>query len=178
MLSEDWAVKLLKESGTPNDVIEHCKTVHDTALNVCDLLKERNNTLKINRRFIGIASLLHDIGRSKSHSIDHGLVGADIIRGLNTDENPELEKIARVCETHVGAGIGPKEAKKLGLPKRDYIPKTIEEKIIAYADNMVDGNEVRSPKWCAIRFEKKFGKNSDVTKRVVALNHFFEDLLA
>ena len=177
MLSENWAVNLLKESGTPEDVIEHCQTVHDCALNVCDLLRE-NNTLKINRRFIGIASLLHDIGRSKSHSVEHGLIGADMIRALNTDDNPELEKIARVCETHVGAGIGPEEAKKLGLPKRDYIPKTIEEKIIAYADNMIDGNEIRSPKWCAIRFEKKFGKNSDVTKRVIELNHFFEELLS
>ncbi len=34
-----------------------------------------------------------------------------------------------------------KEAVELGLPEKDYIPSTIEEKIISHADNLIHGIE-------------------------------------
>jgi hypothetical protein len=37
----------------------------------------------------------------------------------------------------VGAGILPGEAAALGLPDRDYMPSTVEEKIVCHADNLV-----------------------------------------
>lgn len=177
MLDETNALKTLKESHVPENVIEHSKAVHDLCMDLVELLRERNPGLKINKKLISVGSLLHDIGRAKTHGIVHGIEGAGIIRGLNVNGDTDLEKIARICERHIGAGIDKKTAKELGLPERNYIPMTLEEKIIAYCDNMVDGNEVKDPKWAAIRFEKELGKNSDAAIRVKKLNQFFEELL-
>jgi len=177
MLKESDALKILETAGVPEDVIDHCKAVREVAMDLCDAIRENNPGLKVNKRLVSLGCLLHDIGRSRSHGMDHGVQGAGIIRGINVADDAELEKLARICETHIGAGIDKKSAEEYGLPPKDYLPKTLEEKIIAYCDNMVDGTEVKSPKWAAIRFEKKFGKSSQVTKRVVDLNRFFERLL-
>ena len=47
-----------------------------------------------------------------------------------------LERYARVCERHTGAGITVHdiESRNLPLPRRDFLPETIEEQIICYAD--------------------------------------------
>ena len=43
---------------------------------------------------------------------------------------------ARVCERHTGAGITIREieAQHLPLPHQDFLPETLEEKVICYAD--------------------------------------------
>ena len=33
------------------------------------------------------------------------------------------------------------EAKKLGLPEKDYIPVSLEEKIVCHADNLIDDSK-------------------------------------
>ena len=46
------------------------------------------------------------------------------------------DRHARVCERHTGAGLSAREIEQqnLPLPHRDFLPETIEEKIICYAD--------------------------------------------
>lgn len=182
MLDERRARDLLKTFCAPREVVEHSETVHDVCMDLVGLLRETNPTLRINRRIVAVGALLHDIGRTKSQGVDHGVVGARIIRDLNATSDSDLEKIAKICERHVGAGITCKEAKKLGLPQGDYIPKTLEEKIVAYCDNLVDDSGgipiVRDPSWAAVDFEKKHGKRSEPARLVRELNAFFEDLLA
>jgi uncharacterized protein (TIGR00295 family) len=180
MLDEKNARELLKTLKAPKEVVEHSEAVHDTCMNLIDLLRERNRILRINRRLVAVGSLLHDIGRTKSQDINHGIVGAQIIRDLNVKNDPDLEKVAKICERHLGGGISKKEAQKLGLPPGDYLPKSIEEKIIAYCDNMIDdanGPVVHDPAWAALDYEKKHGKNSEPAKRVRELNRFFERML-
>jgi len=177
MISDKEAIETLELCDVPDEVIEHCRTTREVAMELCDAIRDNNPGLKINKRLVSLGCLLHDIGRSKTHGVDHGIKGAAILRALNVAQTPEMEKLARICETHIGAGIDTASAKDLGLPPGDYTPKSLEEKIVAYCDNMVSGTEVRSPKWAAIRFEKKFGKNSEITKKIVKLNRFFEKLL-
>ena len=47
-----------------------------------------------------------------------------------------FERHARVCERHTGAGITCQqiESQKLPLPHQDFLPETMEEKVICYAD--------------------------------------------
>ena len=78
--------------------------------------------------------MLHDVGRTITNGIEHAYLGADLLRDLEVDE-----KICLITERHIGAGITPDEAKILGLPNRNYIPETIEEKIVAHSDNLVHG---------------------------------------
>jgi uncharacterized protein (TIGR00295 family) len=177
MLTEKQARELLQTFKLPQPVINHVELVNETCLNLVDLLKERKPHMKINRRLVSVGALLHDLGRSKTNAINHGLAGAQIIRDLNLKNDLEMEKVAKICERHLGGGIGMKEAIKLGLPANDYIPKSIEEKIVTYCDNLIDDDVVKDPSWAAVDYEKKHGKNSEPARRVRELNKFFEDLL-
>ncbi len=78
--------------------------------------------------------MLHDIGRSRSHDVDHAAKGAEITRELGLPE-----ELVHIIERHIGAGIPDNEAKKLGLPEGHYIPETLEEKIVTYADKLIAG---------------------------------------
>jgi uncharacterized protein (TIGR00295 family) len=80
--------------------------------------------------------MLHDIGRSRTHGIRHGVEGEAIARSLALPE-----PLILIVRKHVGAGILPQEAEALGLPDQDYIPRTLEEKIVCHADNLVGDAE-------------------------------------
>jgi len=78
--------------------------------------------------------LLHDIGRAYTHGIFHGLVGAAVVKDLGFSEG-----VQNIVRNHLGAGIPKAVAVSLGLPEKDYVPVTIEEKIVACVDNMARG---------------------------------------
>nr|WP_302578777.1 TIGR00295 family protein [Methanobrevibacter arboriphilus] len=122
-------IKLLKEEGCPDWVIEH-------SLAVCNKAKEISKNFDVSQELIEEAALLHDIGRSKTNDIDHAIIGANL-----AIEKGFSNEVASIIEKHVGSGISKKEAIELGLPEKDYIPSTIEEKIISHADNLIHGIE-------------------------------------
>jgi len=122
----DECITLLKEAGCSDEVISHCKAVRDVALRIA---KKTNADLKL----VEAGALLHDIGRSKTHGISHAIEGVKIAKKLGLSE-----KIINIIERHIGAGLPMQEAKKLGLPSRDYLPESLEEKIVCHADNLID----------------------------------------
>lgn len=92
-------------------------------------------------QFIEEAGMLHDIGIVKVDDpeigchgelpyICHGSEGRRIL------EAEGLPRHALVCERHTGVGISAQEVeeKKLPLPHRDFLPESLEERIISYAD--------------------------------------------
>lgn len=109
--------------------MEHLLAVHDYAIEIA-------GQVECDRDLVEAGSLLHDIGRTRSHGMDHAVIGAQILRDEGIDE-----KIVNIVERHIGAGLTPEEAKKLGLPPKDYVPKTIEEKIVCHADNLIGSTE-------------------------------------
>jgi len=123
-------IEILKSAGCSDNVIEHCKRVRDVALKIAECTGA-------NKKIVEVGALLHDIGRSKTHSIRHGIEGARIARKLGL---PDV--IVRIIERHLGAGIPKEEAKKLGLPERDFIPRSLEEKVVAHADNLIEYNRI------------------------------------
>ena len=85
--------------------------------------------------------MLHDIGIFKCDAagiqcfgtepyICHGRIGAELLRSEG------FPRHARVCERHTGAGITKAQiiAQNLPLPQQDFLPETMEEKMICYAD--------------------------------------------
>lgn len=124
--SREECIELLKRAGCSDDVIEHCKVVAELAL----LIGKRANA---NLTLIECSALLHDIGRARTHGIRHGIEGARIAREFGIPD-----EIVRIIERHVGAGIPKDEAESLGLPAKDFLPVTLEEKIVAHADNLID----------------------------------------
>ncbi len=123
------ALALLKKYKVNPRVLEHVLAVHDYAMEIAA-------NVECDRGLVEVGSLLHDIGRSRSHEIDHAIIGARILREEGVDE-----RIVNIVERHVGSGLTPDEAKALGLPPKDYVPETIEEKIVCHADNLISGTE-------------------------------------
>ena len=65
------------------------------------------------------------------------------------------ERLALIAERHIGAGITKEEAIELGLPPKDYLPVTLEEKIVAHADNLIFGTERVEIDAVIKKFEKR-----------------------
>lgn len=118
-------------------LIRHSRDVADLALDIA----HRHPELKIDLGFLEEGAMLHDIGifltdapgifcHGKDPYIRHGIDGAELLRREN------LTKHARVCERHTGAGItlSQIEEQNLPLPRQNYLPETMEEKLICYAD--------------------------------------------
>ncbi len=122
-------VEVLRKAGCSPDVIAHCVAVSKKALSIAGLIK-----IPVDRQLVSQGGLFHDIGRSRTHGIDHALAGAEIATVLGFSSS-----LIKIIERHIGAGITAAEAERLGLPKKDYLPQTAEEKIVSYADNLVSG---------------------------------------
>lgn len=122
-------INFLKISGCSEEVIKHCKAVRSVAIRIA---KKANANLTL----VEAGALLHDIGRSKTHEIDHAIEGVKIAKELGL---PDV--LINIIKRHIGAGIESEEAKILGLPAKDYIPETLEEKIVCHADSLIDNNK-------------------------------------
>lgn len=91
--------------------------------------------------FVWEAAWLHDIGikytrapgiacHGTEHYLRHGVIGREIC------DRAGLPKHGLVCERHVGTGLTAAEIaeQNLPLPHRDMLCRTIEERVICYAD--------------------------------------------
>ena len=123
-------LKALREAGCDSAVIEHCKRISRLAKKIASLCGA-------DERLCELGGLLHDIGRGRTHDIDHGHVGGQILR-----EKGFPAVLAGIVEKHVGAGIAKDEAKEIGLPARSYVPKTLEERVVAHADNLAEEGKI------------------------------------
>ena len=131
--TREQALNFLRDSGCSQNVIRHCEAVAELAVEIAKKCLDKG--LNVNLGLVEIGALLHDIGRAKTHSVHHALIGAQIAKTLGLPE-----PIIAIIKRHVGGGITAQEAKKLGWPKDVYTPQTIEEKIVAYADKLIEGS--------------------------------------
>jgi len=115
--------------------------------------------------------------------MDHGRVGAEIGRDLGLPD-----EITSIMEKHIRGGLTEPEARELGLPVKDYTLKRLEEKIVIYADRLVDiitdgivtiNNEREAEE----RFEEilktipKYGKNEPTLKRYLRYHAEIQGLI-
>lgn len=166
-LLREEALELLRKAGCSEEVVEHCKAVERVATK---LAQEISRFRKVNIEEVIIGSLLHDIGRARTHGIRHGVEGGEILRKMGAG------KFAHFAENHIGAGIPAEEAERLGLPRRDFLPSTLEEKIVAYADKLVVGNKVVPFEEALEMFRKELGEEHPAIERLKALHEEIEAL--
>lgn len=131
--SREQALQFLRQSGCSTKVIRHCEVVTELAVEIAKACKEKG--LDVDLELVEVGALLHDVGRSKTHSVHHAVVGAEIAKSLGLPE-----PVISIIKRHVGGGIAAKEAERLGWPKDVYIPQTLEEKIVSYADKLIEGS--------------------------------------
>lgn len=142
------AIQLLEKAGCSSRVIAHCRVVQNVALGYAARTDCADRTLVSN------GALLHDIGRGMTHSILHAQAGAALARHWGVPE-----EAARIVECHTGAGLTADENTLLRLLPVECIPETVEEKIVAHADNLVRGSRV-------ITFEERLALASVLPRRV------------
>lgn len=155
---------ILKEAGCAENVIAHILAVKNTAMRIASELK-----VPVNKELLLTGAMLHDIGRARTHGIEHAIVGVDIARKLGFSES-----VLNIIERHIGAGISREEAGELGLPEKDYIPQTIEEKLVAYADNLLNGDREVSFEESLERFRRTLGAEHPAVKRYIELHNEIE----
>ncbi len=118
-------------------LINHSQSVARKALQIVSSHPE----LCLDAQFVEEAAMLHDIGIFLTDApgiqcfgsqpyICHGRLGAELMR------KEGYERHARVCERHTGAGITCQQIveQRQPLPHQDFLPETMEEKVICYAD--------------------------------------------
>jgi uncharacterized protein len=131
--SRGQALRILRQSGCPINVVKHCETVAELAVEIGEACRKRG--LNVDLELVEVGALLHDIGRSKTHSVHHAVAGAKIAKSYGLPE-----QVLDIIKRHVGGGITASEAKRLGWPKDVYVPQTLEEKIVSYADKLIEGS--------------------------------------
>lgn len=146
-ISTDEAFEILKAKDTPEDVIAHCKAVSSLAREFAERISGRGVDVDVD--FVASSALLHDVGRSATHSIRHGVEGAKIL-----SSHPMY---ARVCRCHIGGGITADEAVGLGLEGEDFVPESLEEKIVCVSDKLVFGVKRVSLDAALAKFSKRLG---------------------
>ncbi len=119
-------------------LLSHSRSVADLALEIAHA-----KSLPLSDDDIRAAAMLHDIGIIRTNApgigcygsapyLTHGAIGADMLRGAGAPE-----AYARVAERHTGAGLTAGEIAAAGLPLppgRSYMPETLLERLICYAD--------------------------------------------
>lgn len=117
--------------------MKHSRQVADLALEIM-----RRRKLPLRPADVEAAAMLHDIGIFLTHApgigcegseryITHGVLGAELLRREGAPE-----EWARVAERHTGAGITASDVEILDLPipVADYMPESLLEKLVCYAD--------------------------------------------
>ena len=169
LLSKEIAT--LREVGCPDEAIGHSLEVARKALEIASRVH-----IPVNMNLVARGAIFHDLGKSKTYGIEHGEIGAEIARNLGLEE-----EIQQIILKHVRGGMSEAEARELGLPVRDYTLTTPEEKIVIYADRMVDiytDGIVPDTNEQAAEMEfihilthyQKYGKNPATLKRYLTLH--------
>ena len=125
------------ENELKNIYMVHARAVADFALG----LARKHPELELDEAFIYEAAMLHDIGifltdaprihcYGSEEYLCHGYHGAELLRSIG------LERHARVCERHTGTGLTKEVIERNGwnLPVKDFVPETLEEQLICFAD--------------------------------------------
>jgi uncharacterized protein len=175
---QDPDIQLLRDTGVSEGDITHCRKVAEKALDVAG-----RTGADLDMELVGRGALFHDLGKAKTHGIEHGRIGAELGRKLGLPQH-----ITDIMEKHIRGGLTHEEAKELGLPVKDYTLKRLEERIVIYADRLVDiitvpesivSNELEAE----TRFEEilrahvKYGKNDLTLNRYLGYHCEIQGLI-
>jgi uncharacterized protein len=175
----DADIALLRQSGVSEEDIAHSVKVAEKALEIASRIPKN-----LDMELVGRGALFHDLGKAKTHAIEHGKLGAEMGAALGLPP-----AINAVMEKHIRGGLSAEEAVELGLPVQDYTLGTLEERVIIYADRLgdiiTDGIvPIKSESEAEEHFEEilktipKYGKNDKTLERYLGYHREIQDLAA
>ena len=177
ILNTDLA--MLKNAGMSEEDITHSAHVAEKALK----LAGRINSSSLDLELVARGALFHDLGKTKTHAMEHGKLGAELGRSLGLPG-----EITDIMEKHIRGGLTEAEARELGLPVKDYTLRRLEERIIIYADRLVDiihdgvvtlksESEAETRLEEILRTYPKYGKNAITLNRYLGYHREIQGLM-
>ena len=168
-------IELMKNAGMSDADIQHSIKVAQKALDIA-----ARTGVELDMELVARGALFHDLGKSRTHDIEHGRIGAEIGAGLGLPA-----AVTAIMEKHIRGGLTAEEAKELGLPVKDYTLETLEERIIIYADRLVDivMDGVAGDWEAEDRFEEilktipRYGKNDPTLQRYLGYHKEIQGLI-
>lgn len=176
--TNDEIFDLMSRWNFPDGIKEHCIVVKEIAMEFVTRICKRDPNAKIDARVVEAGALLHDIGRVKSHGLDHGYRGYQALREVNIDE-----RVARCALVHVLGGFTIEDIKR-EFPSNfkdvriSLMPQSIEEKIVCFADKHAVGTMQVSVKKRFSRWFKKHGKTPFLLKSRYRIMQLDKDIKA
>jgi len=154
-------------------ISDHVIIVRNLSLFLAGKMIERGENIDL--ELLSTACILHDIGYATAkESVRHGVEGAKYLKEKG------LEREARAAERHIGVGISREESIRLGLGSRNLIPKTIEERILCYCDNLdfFDNKTGKHLIKDSKAVEERLGDNlgEEYRKKTEEFNRIIEDM--
>lgn len=125
-------IKLLQDAGMSEEDLDHSLKVAGKALEIARRVSAAGKAT-VDMELVGRGALFHDLGKAKTHAIEHGKLGAEMGAALGLPV-----AITDIMQKHIRGGLSTEEAMELGLPIRDYTLRALEERIVIYADRLVD----------------------------------------
>jgi uncharacterized protein len=122
-------IDILRKAGMSDDDVTHSVHVAEKALEIA----RRIGGNSIDQELVGRGALFHDLGKTKTHEMEHGKIGAELGKTIGLPD-----EITAIMEKHIRGGLTEDEARELGLPVKDYTLRRLEERIVIYADRLVD----------------------------------------
>ena len=92
---QETDIDLLRNAGMSEEDIAHSTKVAEKAL---EIAYRTNKNLDF--EFVGRGALFHDLGKAKTHEIEHGKIGAEMGNALGLPE-----RINAVMEKHIRGGL-------------------------------------------------------------------------
>ncbi|MEK6743531.1 MAG: HDIG domain-containing metalloprotein [Nitrospirota bacterium] len=172
-------VEILRGAGVSEDDIIHSVKVAEKALEIA----RRIGKADIDQELVGRGALFHDLGKCKTHEMEHGKIGAELGGKIGLPR-----ELCDIMEKHIRGGLTGPEARELGLPVKDYTLKRLEERIVIYADRLVDIIydgivTLTSESESETRFEEilktypKYGKNAITLERYLGYHREIQGLM-
>jgi uncharacterized protein len=170
---------VLRTAGVSGDDITHSVHVAEKALEIARRIGGNN----IDQELVGRGALFHDLGKAETHEMQHGKIGAEMGRKIGLPD-----EITAIMEKHIRGGLTEPEARELGLPVKDYTLRQLEERIVIYADRLVDIIHegivtIESEREAEERFEEilraypKYGKNAITLERYLGYHREIQGLM-
>jgi len=141
--STDECYQIMREEKLSTVVVRHCCVVNLVALSIA-------RRCGADLELVNAASLLHDIGRSRTHGVQHVAEGVRIAK-----EHQLPDDLVNCIGRHIASGFTSEEAEALGLPKGDYMPVTLEDKVVNFADNLVSDRSIKTVAQAVERMRSK-----------------------
>lgn len=162
MISEHDALELLKKYKLPRSRIDHSIGVAHQAFQIATLIHARNPQLTCNPEKVARAALLHDIGRSMPG--DHEPNTVTILKNEGLDELASITMHGSFYEIQHLRGIDSDE----------FLPKTLENKIVAYADATFKDKPVTlEERWSEIE-QRRVNEDEKIASIHMSKERFFK----